>query len=190
MEVKIRKVEIEDASRLAEILRSFGWFAAFENEDAETSVERVRRHLSLCLADDSHSMYVAEVDGRVLGYTSVHWLPYLLLAGPEGYVSELFVQQEGRSQGLGTRLLEAIKQEARQRGCVRLMLLNNRGRESYQRQFYAKNGWQERPEMANFIYRLEGRSPLDVPGIDADIPAEDIVSIVREGRERSYNSGQ
>ena len=154
MEVIIRKAGIEDAGSLACILGGLGGFAAFEHEDAESSTERVRRHLDLCLADDSHSVYVAETAGSILGYVSVHWLPYLILAGPEGYVSELFVQEEGHGQGLGTHLLEAVKAEARQRGCSRLMLLNNRGRESYRRQFYTKNGWQERPEMANFIDRL------------------------------------
>ena len=155
MDITIRKAEIEDAASLARLLRSFGWFAAFEDENAEASSERVRRHLELCQADDSHSVYVAEADGNIQGYVSVHWLPYLILAGPEGYVSELFIQEEGRGQGLGTRLLEVVKTEARQRGCSRLMLLNNRGRESYLRQFYTKNGWQERPEMANFICRLK-----------------------------------
>jgi antitoxin Phd len=40
-----------------------------------------------------------------------------------------------------------------------------------------------------FIIRPEKprRSPLDVPGIDIHLGAEDIVNIIREGRERQYN---
>ena len=43
-----------------------------------------------------------------------------------------------------------------------------------------------------FIIRPEKprRSPLDVAGIDADLSAEDIVGIIREGRERSYHSDE
>jgi GNAT superfamily N-acetyltransferase len=56
---------------------------------------------------------------------------------------------------VGTRLLAAVKEEARKRGCARLSLLNGRTRPSYQREFYRKDGWQERETMANFIFELD-----------------------------------
>ncbi len=90
-----------------------------------------------------------------MGYAAVHWLPYLFMPGPEGFVSELFIDDEARGQGIGTKLLESVKQEAQARGCTRLSLINLRDRESYQRGFYAKLGWQERPDAANFILRLK-----------------------------------
>ena len=77
------------------------------------------------------------------------------LAGPEGYVSELFVCAAERGKGMGSRLLEAIKEEALARGCSRLTLINLRHRESYERGFYTTRGWQERPEAASFVYLLE-----------------------------------
>jgi GNAT superfamily N-acetyltransferase len=76
------------------------------------------------------------------------------VAGPEGYVSELFVREPARGQGVGGQLLDAIESEARARGCTRLSLINLRQRESYRRQFYVKAGWQERGTAANFIYAL------------------------------------
>jgi GNAT superfamily N-acetyltransferase len=76
------------------------------------------------------------------------------MAGPEGYVSELFVRESARGQGVGGQLLDAIETEARARGCTRLSLINLRHRESYRRQFYVKAGWQERGAAANFIYAL------------------------------------
>ena len=90
----------------------------------------------------------------MVGYAAVHWLPYLLLAGPEGYVSELFVRDSEQGKGVGTKLLEVVKREAEERGCSRLMLLNMRYRESYQRGFYKKLGWQEREDAANFVLQL------------------------------------
>jgi hypothetical protein len=51
-------------------------------------------------------------------------------------------------------LLNAIETEARALGCPRLSLVNLRNRESYQRQFYVKAGWQERTEAANFTCML------------------------------------
>jgi GNAT superfamily N-acetyltransferase len=111
------------------------------------------RHLDLCRSGESHNVYVAENSGAILGYVSVHWLPYLFLTGPEGYISELFINEQARGKGIGTRLLEKVKEEGAKRGCSRLALINNRGRESYSRGFYEKQGWTERKEMANFIYK-------------------------------------
>jgi len=64
------------------------------------------------------------------------------------------VQESHRGQGIGSQLLEVMKAEARKRGCSRLMLINLRKRESYQRQFYRKQGWEEREGVANFVYHL------------------------------------
>jgi len=90
----------------------------------------------------------------VLGYVAVHWLPYLFLTGPEGFVSELFVRREARGRGLGRILLRIVEDEARSLGCARLQLINFRDRESYRRGFYAKAGWQERPDGASFVKTL------------------------------------
>jgi GNAT superfamily N-acetyltransferase len=85
----------------------------------------------------------------------VHWLPYLLLPGPEGYVSELFLRESSRGLGIGGQLIETVKAEALKRNCSRLMLLNLRKRESYKRGFYKKQGWEERQEAVNFIFKME-----------------------------------
>jgi GNAT superfamily N-acetyltransferase len=150
----IRKAELEDAPALAGLIRGLGMFAHITAESADATDERVARHLSLCLADDSHSVYVAEGGGEIVGYIAIHWLPYLILAGPEGYISELFIAESARGQGVGVALLETAEAEARQRGCSRLMLLNMRQRESYQRGFYSKHGWEERSDAANFVRKL------------------------------------
>ncbi|MBN1662905.1 MAG: GNAT family N-acetyltransferase [Deltaproteobacteria bacterium] len=154
MDVRIRKAAGgHDAVAIADLLRSLGWFAHIGNESADATRYRVARHLGLCNMDNSHTVYVAEDDaGEIVGYCAVHWLPYLMLAGPEGYVSELFLRESCRGLGIGGRLLETVKTEAQKRGCARLMLLNMRHRDSYKRGFYKKQGWQERPEAINFVY--------------------------------------
>jgi GNAT superfamily N-acetyltransferase len=78
------------------------------------------------------------------------------MPGCEGYISELFLAPTARGGGMGAALLQAAETEARRRGCARLGLLNDRDRESYQRQFYAKHGWTERPTMASFVRPLPG----------------------------------
>jgi GNAT superfamily N-acetyltransferase len=154
--MRIRKAVAEDAEQLTSLLKDIGWFEALTSDSVEASMQRVRSQLERCLADGSHSMFVAEADqGEIKGYVSVHWLPYLFMRGPEGYVSELFVRGSARGARIGRQLLELVEHEARQRGCQRLSLINLRIRESYQRQFYTKAGWRERSEAANFIRVLD-----------------------------------
>jgi GNAT superfamily N-acetyltransferase len=155
MRIQIRKLTAQDAPQIAELLKEIGWFETFKGEAVAAASERVRSHIKQCCADNSHSAFTAQLpDGKIVGYGSVHWLPYLFLQGPEGYVSELFVRESARGQGIGRELLKTIETEAKARGCVRLSLINLRNRESYMRQFYVKAGWEERPEAANFIYRI------------------------------------
>ncbi|HEX2229097.1 MAG TPA: GNAT family N-acetyltransferase [Candidatus Binatia bacterium] len=155
MITRIRRVVPEDAAALAELLRDIGWFATLNDKPIETVTAQIELQIAQCLADNSHSIYVAESSvGKIAGYTSVHWLPYLFMAGPEGYVSELFVHSNARGQGIGDELMRAVEVDARARGCSRLSLVNLRHRESYLRKFYIKAGWEERPEAANFLYRI------------------------------------
>lgn len=152
---EIKKIVAQDAQQLAALLKEVGWFELLHNEPLEESTRRVKGHMEQCLADHSHSIFAAEsADGTIVGYGSVHWLPYLFLRGPEGFVSELFVRESARGQGIGKQLLQAIETEARARGCVRLSLINLRDRESYHRQFYVKAGWEERHNAANFVFRM------------------------------------
>jgi len=158
MDFQIRRAVEKDAPSLARIIRSLGYFGHIESEPAEITAARVESHLKICLASDAHSVYVAQdIKGKIVGYGSVHWLPYLILTGPEGYLSELFVDETYRGHGIGSQILEVIKAEARSRGCARLMLLNLQKRESYQRRFYTKNGWEEREGVANFVFQISGR---------------------------------
>jgi GNAT superfamily N-acetyltransferase len=155
MEIKIRNVQVQDAEFITGIIREIGWFEHLKSETAQATEERVRRHISACLANDSHSAFVAEDENHgVVGYSSVHYLPYYFLSGPEGYVSELFISENTRGKGVGSALLEKVIAEARRRGCSRLSLINSRTRESYLRHYYEKHGWKERSEVAAFVLPL------------------------------------
>ncbi|MBN1305869.1 MAG: GNAT family N-acetyltransferase [Anaerolineales bacterium] len=156
MEFTIRHAAIGDAPELAVLLREIGFFQTLDDLTLEQVVVQVQAQLAWNFKDESHTVYVgASLDGQLLGYAAVHWLPYLFHPGREGYVSELFVSEAARGQGLGRALLEAVKEEARKKRCYRLSLMNNRTRESYQRKFYQKLGWEERSCMADFVFMLD-----------------------------------
>lgn len=155
MDIMVRQALISDAGGIAAILRELGWFDYIDREAEQDTEARTVERLQLTRKGTSHSVYVAEGDdGRVMGYAAVHWLPYLLLQGLEGFISELFIREADRRHGVGSLLLETIKEDALQKGCSRLMLINLHKRESYHRQFYIKQGWEEREMTANFVLDL------------------------------------
>jgi len=156
MNIKIRKAAVEDAKGIADLLKKADMSVYTTHTPYNMTATSIAKHIKLCHADESHTIYVAENDpGQIIGYVGAHWLPYLFLDGPEGYLSELFIDESCRGNSIGTKLLKAVEREARERGCSRLLLLNSKSRESYRRSFYRKQGWTEREEAANFVYNLK-----------------------------------
>ena len=149
----IRPAGIRDAGALADILRDIEGFDRLRAELRDSLVARVAGYLERRDADECRTVLVAEgAGGEVLGYVAVHWMPNLI-TGLDGYVSELFVRTRSRGDGVGSRLLGEVRAEGERRGAGRLLLVNLRERESYLRGFYAKQGWEERNDMALFTYR-------------------------------------
>ncbi len=66
----------------------------------------------------------------------------------------LVAEENGEVVGyLSLQLLKAAEERARSTGCFRLMLNNRLDAQSFQRDFYPKNGFQRR-EVANFVKAL------------------------------------
>jgi N-acetylglutamate synthase-like GNAT family acetyltransferase len=150
----IRKAKITDSIFIEEILRETSWFEHITEKTIQNNILKIKNHLIFCEKDSCHNIYIAEKGNEVVGYVSVHWMFYAILSGPEGYISELFVSEAERGHGIGNFLLEEVKKQAKMRGCSRLMLVNNRNRLSYEKEFYKKNGFIEREHIANFIFPL------------------------------------
>ena len=148
----IRQAEQKDAADLVALLRSLtDDLPRFGLEPPERTAGRVFETLTSC---GPHTVFVAEDAGQITGFVHTHWQPSFLHSGGEGFISALFVHADHRGRGLGRALLETVLEEGRGRGCSRLLLLNMRHRPSYERGFYTRFGWRERPEAANFIYDL------------------------------------
>lgn len=143
------------APELARMLAQTGWWPRLE-ADPDAAIAQVRSGLAICLEAPGHRLLVATDDkGKVLGYVSWHLIPQLFLPAPEAYISELFVRPAHRGRGIGNALLEAARHQALDQGCCRMMLVNGRQRDSYQRGFYKVRGWTERVGMANFVLALQ-----------------------------------
>src|SRR5690606_24692779 len=99
---------------VARILRATNWFEHMTGEALDETQLRIERHIQLCRVGRAHAGYVAEVaSGDVVGYALVHWLPSLFLPSAEGYLSELFVEETYRGNGIGRRLMDVVVSEAK-----------------------------------------------------------------------------
>ncbi|QMU56311.1 MAG: GNAT family N-acetyltransferase [Candidatus Mycalebacterium zealandia] len=150
----VRKAKTEDAEAMAQILKDIGWSekrnALPVGEIAEPVEELIRESLK---NPKGHTVLVAEnKNGKVAGFVNVHWVPFIMLAGTEGYVSDMFVSPSAAGMGAGSLLLSAVMKEGKKRDCFRLMVTNGKEKPSYKRGFYKKMGWTERPKVANFVY--------------------------------------
>lgn len=149
----VRDARLEDSSGIADILRHLGWFSHLDEQTPAQTELHIAVRISRCQREQSHLILVAEQAGHVVGYIAVHWFPNLAL-GNNGYISELFLKPDCTGQGIGSRLLREVEERARKHGCTRLLLMNRRSRESYQRGFYVKHGWTEVEDGAFFALKL------------------------------------
>jgi GNAT superfamily N-acetyltransferase len=106
-------------------------------EDVATLSERLYEHNAFVTGHHDGrwlAIFVRDREGRIVaGLQGWTW-------GGTGFVQNLWVHQELRSQGLGHRLLEAAEHEAQQRGCREMHLDTH----SYQApDFYRRQGYAE-----------------------------------------------
>jgi hypothetical protein len=94
-DITIRNVQFQDAEDITSIIREVGWFEHLKSESAQTTADRVRQHISLCLVDDSHSALIAENEKRkVIGYSSMYYLPFFFYPDRKDmFLNFLFLQK-------------------------------------------------------------------------------------------------
>lgn len=149
-ETNIRPLRRDDVAAVMQLHRELGWNPAFM-ADGTT----LRQRLEALIGEENTLLLVAERKRQVVGYIHGEVIPYLLFAGREMFISEVFVMETVRGQGVGTALVNAIEKEAVKRKCFRISVLNSRERESYRRGFYPSLGYAERTQTANFVKRLD-----------------------------------
>jgi len=152
--IKVRRAIKSDAKKMAEILREIGWSERRNKKKLEEVSKPIGDLIEHSTRDkDGHTIYVAiDESDNVIGFTNVHWVPFIMLGSYEGYISDVFVSPSASGKGAGTLLVRAVMKEGEARGCMRLMLTNGKDKPSYKRGFYKQLGWAERPKVANFVY--------------------------------------
>lgn len=149
-EIKIRPLQQQDMEAVMRLHRELGWNPAF-HADGSTLLQRLKS----LITEDNALLLVAEIDGKVIGYIHSEIITYLLFAGREMMITEVFVREKARGKGVGKALIGAMEAEAVKQRCFRLSVLNSRERESYQRGFYPSLGYEERTQTALFTKRVD-----------------------------------
>jgi len=94
-----------------------GYLTFYQAELAQETTDRLFESL---LKGAPHFAFVAELDGRVIGF--VHCLPHASTWSPSPYcyLEDLYVDPSVRGAGAGRALIEAVYKEADSRGCSRV----------------------------------------------------------------------
>lgn len=116
----IRAAGRDDAVDLAHLLAQLGY---------PTDPPIVIARLAQLEATALDQILVYETQGRVLGCIGVHITPaYLHIPGPIARITTLIVATAYARQGIGTQLVRAVEELARQIGCTSIEVSSNKHR--------------------------------------------------------------
>ena len=131
-QIKVRRVRVGDAERLAELAGQLGY---------PTSMKEMKGRLGEALKDKDGACFVGEADGgRITGWIHVSVTP-LLEVQRRAEVNGLIVDERSRSQGAGALLLQAGEKWARGKKCRGMSVRSNVIRERAHG-FYLRNGYE------------------------------------------------
>ena len=109
----LRDAREEDAEALAHLLTDFTHMA--------TTPAQMQQRLARSRGIE-HPI-LAELDGKVVGFASLRLLHYLGEDAPYAEISELFVMERYRCQGVGRALMAELEARARSAGASSLAVL-------------------------------------------------------------------
>lgn len=119
MELKIRKVKVEDIAALVELTQQWGY---------ETTALEIAANLSRIEQANNAEVFIAEADDKVVGRIFVR--EHLTLGtSPFAEIHDLVVHTEYRKRGIGRLLIEAVKDWSREKGIGLVRLRTNVNRE-------------------------------------------------------------
>jgi ribosomal protein S18 acetylase RimI-like enzyme len=137
--VNVRPAEPHDADAVLALME--GLTRPTVADDPQPQRDVFLAHLGHADAE----VFVVELDGQVAGAASFWIQPRLNWTSPQAWIPDLFVDPSFRRRGAARALLDACLEEARRRGCHRLVLESGHHRaeahqlyESYGFQHYAR----------------------------------------------------
>ena len=143
--MQIRRAEIQDVPQLLRLLHQVLELHAQLRPDIFRSGTTKYTEDELCtmLRDDTRPIYVAAEDGRILGYAFCilrsQPLSNNMVQFQSLFIDDLCVDQDARGQGVGHKLFDYLRGEAKRLQCYELTLNVWEGNDGALR-FYEKHG--------------------------------------------------
>lgn len=134
--MEIRKATVKDAHQIQFLLDQLG----YPTEDGYLASKIAQ------LSDRTdHQDLVCVLDGKVVGFMSLHYIPQIAFESDYVVISYLVVDADVRSKGVGKALDEYCTSVARERKCKRILVHSNARRTEAHR-FYLRQGYIEYPK--------------------------------------------
>lgn len=141
--MKIRRATSNDVPAIATISREFGY---------EPTEEDVAASLHDMLPRNDHAVFVAEEDGAVIAWGHGRINRHIEIARHAELVG-LVVTRASRSQGVGSKIVGAVEQWAREQGENSLRVRSSIVRERAHK-FYLREGYVELKQQKTFCKTL------------------------------------
>lgn len=134
--MSIRTIKKEDVAQIADLCAQLGY---------PVTEDLIIKKIDELSGREDHEVVIYELDGVVVGFISLHFVPQLPLAGDFAIVSYFAVDENHRGKGIGKDLEEYAVQISKARGCDRIQLHSSARRTSAHR-FYGRQGYEESPK--------------------------------------------
>jgi ribosomal protein S18 acetylase RimI-like enzyme len=128
---RVRRADESDASKLVVLAREF-------IQGKATDEERLSI-LEIALRDPDYELWVAEVDGEIVGLIDLWIIHDFCHGGKLSYIQNLYVTPEYRGLGAGSQLLQKIIERAKEGGALEIHVVTEFDNERAI-QLYRKHG--------------------------------------------------
>jgi len=137
MGITLRRATLEDVDRIAPLFDAYRRFYAQPGD-----LQRARDFLHERLQHGESAILLAELDGRVAGFTQLYPMFSSVRTARIWVLNDLFVDEGARRQGVANALLDGAAQFAKEQDAAGLMLETSRDN-APARALYRAAGWSE-----------------------------------------------
>ena len=138
----IRRAETKDIDRLSQMAVAFEEYLISLDDsliDEPLPYDMYREVLIQGFDNGMHHIFVAEEEGSIVGFADYWVYPEFLHGGLSGYLHNIYIDPGWRGKGIGTGLVEMIKDDAIKKGAVAMHVpVKPANRKALD--FYRKNG--------------------------------------------------
>lgn len=95
----------------------------------EVTENDMKSILELYLSNENYKVFVAEIDGKIVGLVAVSFIQLFVKSGKKCTVQALVVDENFRGRKIGHKLMEEIEDFAKNVGCIAIDLTSGKRRE-------------------------------------------------------------